>query len=278
MAEKRKSPILLTLANMQSVQTLSIAGGEVAYFSTAGPERDRPNQDAAGIIPLSERAGVLVVADGVGSTERAEEASTLAVHCLKDTLEQIDPESSDSVRSAILTGLHSANTLITDLRTEAATTIMVCAIHAQKVTFFHAGDSTAACFGRNGKLKFQTVAHSPVGMLLASGELTEQQARSHNERHFISNALGLPELSLEESPTYSLQVADTVVLSTDGLTDNLYFQEIGAKIKNGSVRQSTEAIVTIARQRMLDHKLSHLSKPDDLTVLTFRRHRLKAAR
>jgi hypothetical protein len=59
------------------------------------------------------------------------------------------------------------------------------------------------------------------------------------------------------------------------LTDNLHLSEIIERIRKGKLTKSMETLVTAADQRMQTPQLESPHKPDDLTVIAYRRIRLK---
>ena len=125
--------------------------------------------------------------------------------------------------------------------------------------------------GARGKVKLQTVSHSPVGMAVESGWLDEVEAMHHDERHIVSNVLGSTTMRIEIGPPLMLAPRDTVLLASDGLCDNLCIREIVGLIRKGRLLASTGDLVRAAHERMIDPQPGTPHKPDDLTVITYRR-------
>ncbi|NIP97977.1 MAG: serine/threonine protein phosphatase, partial [Akkermansiaceae bacterium] len=119
--------------------------------------------------------------------------------------------------------------------------------------------------GQRGKLKLQTVSHSPVGLAVEAGLLDEDEALHHHERHLILNAVGFAEMRIELGAPLPLARHDTVLLARDGLTDNLTLDEIVAGIRKGPLGEAVAALTSLARQRMLAEQPGSPCKPDDLT-------------
>lgn len=81
----------------------------------------------------------------------------------------------------------------------------------------HIGDSRAYLY-RGGSLKRLTEDHSLVQLLIAEGEISEEEARSHPQRNIILKALGL-ELQVEvDVVSVRIEPGDVYLLATDGLT------------------------------------------------------------
>jgi len=70
----------------QESRDLEFPGGSVAVRSLRGPGKAGPNEDAAAVIPVSDTALVLAVADGVGGSPAGCEASATAVESLRKSV------------------------------------------------------------------------------------------------------------------------------------------------------------------------------------------------
>ncbi|MCC7442155.1 MAG: SpoIIE family protein phosphatase, partial [Bdellovibrionales bacterium] len=67
-----------------------------------------------------------------------------------------------------------------------------------------------------------------------------------------------------------LDAGDTVVLASDGLSDNLTLDEIVTSVRAGSLDQAARRLVETASKRMSGESSSPFHKPDDLTFLLYR--------
>ena len=170
----------------------------------------------------------------------------------------------------ILDGVEEGNDAVRELGIGAATTLVVAEIAGRTLRPYHVGDSAILVVGQRGKLKLQTVPHSPVGYALESGLLEEKEALHHDERHLISNMVGAPDMRIEVGSPIRLAPRDTVLLATDGLLDNLSLQEITDGIRTGPLASGVEKLADTCRRRMCAPEGEHPSKPDDVTFLLFR--------
>ncbi|MDH3520454.1 MAG: SpoIIE family protein phosphatase, partial [Myxococcales bacterium] len=125
--------------------------------------------------------------------------------------------------------------------------------------------------GQRGKLKLQTIAHSPVGFAVEAGMLDESEAMHHEDRHIVSNMLGAPDMRIEVGSARRLAPRDTLLLASDGLSDNLRTDEIVQRIRTGSLEEGARRLVRAARRRMDAPIEGEPSKPDDLTFVSYRR-------
>ena len=261
---------------MEEVALHPIGRGIAAAFSAGCPGHGGANEDAAALIPIDEGSCVLAVADGLGSTPQADHAASLAVSSLVEALQA--PERERSVlRTAILNGIERASQAVARLGTGAATTLTVAEIQEDAVRSYHVGDSLLLVVGQRGRVKFQSVSHSPIGFAFESGLLDEREAMHHEDRHLVSNVLGARDMRIEMGPVLHLAPRDTVLLASDGLSDNLGQREIAERARRSPLEAAAARLVADARRRMTAPTPGAPSKPDDLTLILFRLAR-RAAR
>ena len=250
-------------------ETHTLPGGVAAVFSAPRRDRQTPNEDAAALIPVNGEAQILVVADGLGGSPAGEQASCLAIRELIASVRQA-PGDDPSLRAAILNGIESANLAVCELGVGAATTMAVAEIRDRTVRPYHVGDSMVLLVGQRGKIKLQTVSHSPVGYALEAGLLDENEAMHHAQRHLVSNVIGAPDMRIEVGSTVEMARFDTLLLASDGLFDNLQTDEIVQRIRKGPLKRVMHTLIEDCRRRMNSPKEGQPSKPDDLTFVAFR--------
>jgi serine/threonine protein phosphatase PrpC len=155
-------------------ELLSVAGGVVAVYSARCPGKETPNEDAVAVLPVDGKSAVLVVADGLGGTTAGERASALA---LKQLRRSISSSGNDGMlRTTILNGIEQANRAVSDLGVGAGTRLAIVEISGGMIRSYHVGDSMILAVGQRGKVKLQTVSHSPVGYAVEAGMLNETEA------------------------------------------------------------------------------------------------------
>ncbi|MDH3593112.1 MAG: serine/threonine-protein phosphatase [Planctomycetota bacterium] len=244
-------------ANMQEPIVGSFRGGTVAYYSEPAPGRLGANEDAA----LVDERGLLAVADGVGGSAGGERAAQHLVTLLAET----PPE-----RSGILDALERANTEIAALGVGACSTVAIVAIEEGRARSYHVGDSMILVVGQRGRRKLQAISHSPVGYAIEAGVLDEEEALHHDELHVVSNLVGTADMRIEVSTPIRLAPRDTVVIASDGLSDNLHMEEIVETVRKGPLEKAARRLAHEARTRMREPDGERPSKPDDLTFLLYR--------
>ncbi len=254
---------------MEEARLVPLAGGRAALFSVRSPDKDGPNEDGAALLPAAGGRGVLVVADGMGGRPAGATASATALGCLHESVGAAGADEA-SLRAAILDGFEQANRRILDLGLGAGTTLAVAELADGRLRPFHVGDSGILVVGQRGKLKLQTVMHSPVGYAVEAGVIDEEEALHHEHRHIVSNLVGSPDMRIEVGSPRRLRARDTVLLASDGLLDNLGLHEIVDTIRSGPLERVAEELAGAARRRMLEPRDGAPSKPDDCTFVLYR--------
>lgn len=261
-----------------SVTTDPFAGGIVTVVSTACPGKTTPNEDSAGLVNCGPRSGVLLVADGVGGHRGGEFASENVVRIVAEHLDELRATTGQSstpvprgmIRAAILDGLDQANQTLLDSGLGCATTLAAVEINGREIRPFHVGDSEILVVGQRGKVKLQTVSHSPVGFAIEAGLLDESEAIHHEDRHIVSNVVGTADMRVEMGTALKLAANDTLLIASDGLFDNLRLDEIVEFIRKGPLDEAVRRLIALARERMDAAADDVPSKPDDLTIIAFR--------
>jgi len=263
------SPRIYAESDLSQMEVYPFATGQAAVFTARSPLKETVNEDAVALIPVSAKAGVLVIADGLGGLPAGEVAARLVVTTLEDALNNV-AEDGLSLREAILDGIERANADILALGTGCATTVAVVELHERMMRSYHVGDSLIMLVGQRGKLKFQSVSHSPVGYAVEAGLLDEIEAVHHEERNLVSNVLGTSEMRIDIGPAIELAPRDTLLLASDGLPDNLYMEEIVARVKAGPLWAAADTLIRDCRARMENPLQGRPSHPDDLSFILYR--------
>ena len=262
--------LLLGGRTEQERHHVAVAGGEVVAFTAPSPDRTTENEDAVAVIPYGPQAVVMVVADGAGGLPAGSVASQTAVGALVERLEKADAETL-VLRTAILDGIEAANAAVLNLANGAATTLTVITIEGLTARAYQIGDSEAIIVGQRGLIRLQTPVHSPTGQAVEAGFLKEREALHHHERHLVSNFLGTPNMRIDIGAEVELQARDTVVVASDGLMDNVLVAEIAERVRKGPLDKASDAVIGLARRRMSGTEPEQPSKPDDLSVILFRK-------
>ncbi|MFM2070014.1 MAG: hypothetical protein RLZZ623_277 [Actinomycetota bacterium] len=213
----------------------------------AGRVRDE-NEDA-----FVAEAMVFVVADGMGGHQAGEVASALAVTTLRERLHD-GATSADVVVAAVV----EANAAIFQTAHNNAeqrgmgTTLTAMAVlpasdaRPEQLALVNVGDSRGYLW-RRGELTRATVDHSYVQELLATGHITEVEARSHPRRNIITRALGIEPSVRVDAWVLPLVRADRFMLCSDGLVDEVDDEHIlDIMLDHADPQAAAEALVAAA--------------------------------
>lgn len=166
----------------------------------------------AAILPqpalLESKGLVCAIADGMGSCERAQEASEHTVKCfLNDYLSTPETWSVKSSGAKVLTAINSwllSNGGV-DSRHGMVTTLSALVLKSTTAHLFHVGDSRIYCL-RNGNFEQLTQDH---------------RVWVSASRNYLSRAMGI-DLHLDiDYKTIALELDDVFVMTTDGVHDFL---------------------------------------------------------
>ena len=244
--------------------------GQVAAATIGDHHKNGPNEDSAAIIPVNDDFLVLLVADGVGGMVGARRASNLTVETIRKSIKSIDETTGSQLRTAILDGIEAANQKILDLGTGSASTLALAEIGPGYVRTYHVGDSILLICGQRGRLKLMTTPHSPVGFAMEAGLLDESEALQHAELNLIFNVLGSVDMRIEIGSELPMAAYDTLLLASDGLTDNVMQDETIKAIRRGPLDDGLRRLTDLAQGRMANNEDGKPSKPDDYTVILYR--------
>lgn len=209
------------------------------------------NQDAYCIDePLGR---FFIVADGMGGHAGGEEASRIATFAIQDFLEKNWASEQDAavlLRDALLrANQHILQTQkVSPERADMGTTAVVVIFpEDQSPWCAHVGDSRLYRF-RDGALAQVTEDHTWVAQAVRAKILTSDQVRLHPWRHVLSQCLGRDELNRIDIQPIDLQSGDTLLLCSDGLTEEVTDEAIAQLLKVNPVCDgAAEALVSEAK-------------------------------
>jgi serine/threonine protein phosphatase PrpC len=262
--------LLLDGATEPETRRCAIGGGQAVAYTCRSPNKETENEDTVAVIPYGPAAAVLVVADGAGGLPAGKRASLTAVKTLGDSLHAAIDRTT-LLRTAVLNGIEAANDAVLELANGSATTMTVITIEGLQARSYQVGDSEAMIVGQRGSIKLQTTAHSPTGFAVEAGFLDEREALHHKERHLVSNFLGTTDMRIDVGATVELRPRDTILVASDGLMDNVHIEEIIECVRKGPITNAVTGAVDLANQRMQNALQGEPSKPDDLSIIVFRK-------
>jgi serine/threonine protein phosphatase PrpC len=264
------APVVLDGAVGPDIVEVEVAGGQAIAYTCRDPYKETENEDTVAILPYGPGAAVLVVADGAGGLPAGKRASMTAVNTLAESL-QVAMDKTMLLRTAILNGIEAANDAVLGLANGSATTMTVMTLEGRLARSYQIGDSEAIVIGQRGLVKLQTTAHSPTGFAVEAGFLDQRDALHHEDRHLVSNFIGTTDMGIEVGAAVDLDLKDTILLASDGLMDNVHVDEIIEFVRKGPLSDAMRGVVGLANQRMQKIQDGQPSKPDDLSLILFRK-------
>jgi PPM family protein phosphatase len=211
-----------------------------AMLSDVGLVRSVNEDSVTFVIPPEskapdERAGILLVADGMGGHSAGEVASAIAAEVVRRCFFELK----GAVPDILSTALALANKAIFD-HSQAhpecsgmGTTCTVLAIQANKIWLGHVGDSRAYLL-RGGNLQQLSEDQTLVAKMVREGSMTAEEAKTSEHSNVVLQALGTspevhPDIWRDGLP---LVAGDTLILCSDGLhglVDDIVIAEIAGR-------------------------------------------------
>ncbi len=208
---------------------------------------------------------LLVVCDGMGGTNAGEVASRIATDAVVRVFRDAP---GDDPLETLTRAIDTANREVWEHGRDRphlegmGTTCTAAALRGDELSIAHVGDSRAYLV-RDGRARALTSDHSIVAQLVASHQLTEEQARSDRRRNVVTRSVGAgPSVEIDaarfEEP---LRPGDTVLLCTDGLHGPVREDDLGRLASQDSLSRACRDLVALANER---------GGPDNVTVVLAR--------
>lgn len=234
---------------------------EYAALTDVGMKRH--NNEDSYIVNVTGEEKIFIVADGMGGHNAGEIASLEACRITESYILKEKGE----IDSILREGVCKANR---DIFVRAAenpdlkgmgTTIDVCVVKENKLHIAHVGDSRVYVVN-NEQIRRITKDHSIVGMMLEEGSITEEEARVHPQRNYITRAVGSAANVEVDIVCEEVHNGEWVLMCTDGLTNMVEKNVLHSVITNAqSVDDAACELVRRAKENGGD---------DNITVILFR--------
>jgi serine/threonine protein phosphatase PrpC len=213
------------------------------------------NQDCVGHA-YTDQALLLILADGMGGHSHGEIAAQIAI---KTFMQAFSDEAKPRVHepeeflSRVMRKAH--DTIVQFAKDQhlpgsPGTTCVAALIQDGKVCWAHAGDSRVY-FLRDNRVDAVTHDHSVVQQWADLGFITEEQMKTHPDRHRITNCLGGEGdmFFVETQPVKELQQGDVLLLCSDGLWGPLTPEEISVALMVKPLENALDQLMEVALYR-----------------------------
>lgn len=215
------------------------------------------NQDFYQITDLGNDTLLAVVCDGMGGAKAGNVASRLACEVfteevLRSYKKDMTPGEAERVlRSAASlanVSVYEQSRLSEEFR-GMGTTMVSLLVCPGKALVLNIGDSRAYYVDPDG-IRCVTTDHSVVQYMVARGEITPEQAKTHPSKNLITRAIGPGTRVLPDVFSIPVEKGDCFLLCSDGLSNQMADQEILFEIAHG-VRQDDccQRLLDIAKER-----------------------------
>ena len=202
------------------------------------------NEDA---VAEDRELGLLVLADGMGGYNAGEVASGMATRTIPEVVRRdwktLPQSASPSPRGSLsphaqllkkaVEEAHRAIFETAQSQPQCAgmgTTVVVVLLHDDMMSVAHVGDSRLYRY-RFSQLQQVTRDHSLQEEMIAKGHYTREEAAMMVRKNIVTRALGVEEdvnVELNEAP---VDIGDTLLLCSDGLTDMVSDEQIGVILR-----------------------------------------------
>jgi serine/threonine protein phosphatase PrpC len=243
------------------------------------PGRLRPlNEDAWLIAPEADtghlwaaRGRLYAVADGMGGHAAGEVASQLALDTLMAHYYSSDeapvPPAIRLERAVLEANLDVYEQAVTvDAQAGMGTTLVAAVFHEGRLIVANVGDSRAY-LARDGEVQQITVDHSWVAEQVKLGVMSDEQALNHAYRNVVTRCLGhRPSIEVDIFE-HRLRAGDTLLLCTDGLSNQVSEDALALTLTGQSPDQATAQLIELANQA---------GGPDNITAVVIQVEALSA--
>ncbi len=223
----------------------SSIGNILAAARTDTGRARKVNEDDTLVAELSDErgrvvCGLYIVADGMGGHEKGEVASRTAIEAALESLQNNpffvdgtyltnrfqDEDVLDVLRDAVAAANRAVYKMRVGERSDMGTTIVLAMVLGGKVYIANVGDSRAYLI-REGYIRQLTEDHSLVERMVATGQISEAEARMHPQRNVIFRWLGTDVQVEADMFVERLQPYDRLLLCSDGLNSMVPDAAIG---------------------------------------------------
>lgn len=213
------------------------------------------NQDDYNYGNLDDDSVFAVVCDGMGGEKGGHIASRIASDVITDSIVAAYGSGfgDNSIRGILQTAATAANISVFDRSQRdpelrgMGTTVVAVIVSGGVAHIVHAGDSRAYIVSED-KIEQLTKDHSLVQIYVDKGEITQDEARFHPKKHFITRALGVTSVVDLDYCEFPIGEGEAIVICTDGLSNYFSNDELLAMIKTAGYSKCAEKLVGAAKK------------------------------
>lgn len=255
--------------NLKTVQLPTNKNFEISNIQNQG-SRDY-QEDSFGISDIKDESKgiLLILSDGMGGMAFGRLASETAVELSLQHFNSVYDVSDSKEYLRELT--YYVNDKVSNLpefkKNNGGATLILAHIYKGLLSFVSVGDSRI-CIMRNNKLMQLNEEHvfgKKLDVMVAKGEMDENEAKNNPMRHALTSFIGIEELQLidESDEPISLKKGDNIILMSDGVFGTVNNDELIEILSNSNVQTAA---------KLLEHRVLSKKKKnqDNFTAVIMR--------
>ena len=219
----------------------------LVYSYNSNKGRKEKNDDAVSVSKNKQGAVIGIVCDGVGSHSNAAYSSNYIVSTLEREWQDLTFANFNNMKNWLYDRIEKLNTELytksKDNQKKMGTTIVTVAIFDNQVVIYNIGDSSAYALTKDNVMTVVTVEDSFVGALISAGAITEEEAKSHPEKHVLTQALATRDNINLHTFIDDLNDYDYFLLCSDGLTNMIEKEEIQNIVRNDELSIAVNKLI-----------------------------------
>ena len=219
----------------------------LVYSYNSNKGRKEKNDDAVSVSKNKQGAVIGIVCDGVGSHSNAAYSSNYIVSTLEREWQDLTFANFNNMKNWLYDRIEKLNTELytksKDNQKKMGTTIVTVAIFDNQVVVYNIGDSSAYALTKDNVMTVVTVEDSFVGALISAGAITEEEAKSHPEKHVLTQALATRDNINLHTFIDDLNDYDYFLLCSDGLTNMIEKEEIQNIVRNDELSIAVNKLI-----------------------------------
>lgn len=219
----------------------------LVYSYNSNKGRKEKNDDAVSVSKNKQGAVIGIVCDGVGSHSNAAYSSNYIVSTLEKEWQDLTFANFNNMKNWLYDRIENLNTELytksKDNQKKMGTTIVTVAIFDNQVVVYNIGDSSAYGLTKDNVMNVVTVEDSFVGALISAGAITEEEAKSHPEKHVLTQALATRENIDLHTFIDDVDNYDYFLLCSDGLTNMIEKEEIQNIVRNDELSIAVNKLI-----------------------------------
>ena len=219
----------------------------LVYSYNSNKGRKEKNDDAVSVSKNKQGAVIGIVCDGVGSHSNAAYSSNYIVSTLEKEWQDLTFANFNNMKNWLYDRIENLNTELytksKDNQKKMGTTIVTVAIFDNQVVVYNIGDISAYGLTKDNVMNVVTVEDSFVGALISAGAITEEEAKSHPEKHVLTQALATRENIDLHTFIDDVDNYDYFLLCSDGLTNMIEKEEIQNIVRNDELSIAVNKLI-----------------------------------